>query len=113
MGTSLLAMASNFFPAIFGVWAVGSNFLFAPAHALAALLNGLLATALIVTSYGMLTVAEFIRREQRLAPVDQFFRVLADTHGPRSACVILSGTGPNGSAGLKRIKEYGGLVVAQ
>jgi two-component system, chemotaxis family, CheB/CheR fusion protein len=62
---------------------------------------------------GMLTVAEFTRREQRLAPVDAFFRVLADTHGSRSACVILSGTGPNGSAGLKRIKEYGGLVVAQ
>ncbi|HMD34656.1 MAG TPA: CheR family methyltransferase, partial [Vicinamibacterales bacterium] len=62
---------------------------------------------------GMLTVSEFTRREQRLAPVDAFFRVLADTHGSRSACVILSGTGPNGSAGLKRIKEYGGLVVAQ
>jgi two-component system CheB/CheR fusion protein len=28
-------------------------------------------------------------------------------------CVVLSGTGPNGSAGLKRVKEYGGLVVAQ
>ena len=62
---------------------------------------------------GTLTVAEFTRREQRLAPVDAFFRVLADTHGSRSACVILSGTGPNGSAGLKRIKEYGGLVIAQ
>ena len=27
--------------------------------------------------------------------------------------VVLSGTGPNGSSGLKRVKEYGGLVVAQ
>jgi len=62
---------------------------------------------------GMLTVAEFTRREQRRAPVDVFFRALADTHGSRSVCVILSGTGPNGSAGLKRIKEYGGLVIAQ
>jgi two-component system CheB/CheR fusion protein len=61
----------------------------------------------------MLTVAEFTRRDQRLAPVDAFFRMLADTHGSRSACVILSGAGPNGSAGLKRIKQYGGLVVAQ
>src|SRR5215831_8738557 len=38
---------------------------------------------------GLLTVAEFTRREQRLAPVDAFFRVLADSHGSRSACVIL------------------------
>ncbi|MFL6216064.1 MAG: hypothetical protein ACJ74J_19430 [Blastocatellia bacterium] len=52
--TSLLATAANFFPAIFGVWAVGANILFLPAHALAALLDGLLATALIVTSYGLL-----------------------------------------------------------
>ena len=62
---------------------------------------------------GTLRVAEFTRREHRLAPVDAFFRVLADTHGSRSACVVLSGTGPNGSAGLKRIKEYGGLVIGR
>ena len=52
--TSLLAMAANLFPAIFGVWAVGANLLFIPAHALSALLDGLLATALIVTCYGIL-----------------------------------------------------------
>ena len=33
-------------------------------------------------------------------------------HRERS-CVVLSGTGPNGSAGLKRVKEYGGLAIAQ
>src|SRR5215475_7584497 len=48
---------------------------------------------------GILTVSEFTRREQRRAPVDVFFRALADTHGSRSVCAILSGTGPNGSAG--------------
>jgi two-component system, chemotaxis family, CheB/CheR fusion protein len=62
---------------------------------------------------GIFTVAEFTRLEQRRAPVDVFFRALADTHGSRSICAVLSGTGPNGSAGLKRIKEYGGLVLAQ
>ena len=62
---------------------------------------------------GSLTVAEFTRNEQRRSPVDVFFRALGDTHGSRSVCVVLSGTGPNGSAGLKRIKEYGGLVIAQ
>jgi len=62
---------------------------------------------------GVLTVSEFTRNEERRSPVDVFFRALADSHGSRSVCVILSGTGPNGSAGLKRIKEYGGLVIAQ
>jgi ABC-2 type transport system permease protein len=52
--TSLLATAANLFPAIFGAWSVGANFLFLPAHALSSLLDALLATALIVTSYGLL-----------------------------------------------------------
>ena len=64
-------------------------------------------------SDGVLVVSEFTRPEQRRAPVDVFFRALADSHGSRSVCVVLSGTGPNGSVGLKRIKEYGGLVVVQ
>jgi two-component system, chemotaxis family, CheB/CheR fusion protein len=62
---------------------------------------------------GMLTLAEISEREQRRSPVDIFFRALADAHGSKSVCVILSGTGANGSGGLKRVKEYGGLVIAQ
>ena len=58
-------------------------------------------------------VADITRKEERRAPVDMFLRSLADARGSRSAAVILSGTGPNGSSGLKRIKEYGGLVVVQ
>jgi two-component system, chemotaxis family, CheB/CheR fusion protein len=62
---------------------------------------------------GTLSISEMTQREHRRSPVDVFFRALADAYGSRSACVILSGTGPNGSAGLKRVKEYGGLVIAQ
>lgn len=51
--------------------------------------------------------------EQRRAPIDMFFRALANSHGSRAVCIVLSGTGPNGSVGLKRVKEYGGLVLAQ
>jgi two-component system CheB/CheR fusion protein len=50
---------------------------------------------------------------RRHTPVDAFFRTLADSHGSRSVCVVLSGTGADGSVGLKRLKEYGGLIVAQ
>jgi hypothetical protein len=60
-----------------------------------------------------LTLSDITRVEQRRAPVDVFFRALADAHGSNSVAVVLSGTGPNGSAGLKRIKEYGGLAIAQ
>ena len=60
-----------------------------------------------------IVVEEMAGQEERRAPVDMFFRSLADSHGAHAACVVLSGTGPNGSAGLKRVKEYGGLIVVQ
>jgi PAS domain S-box-containing protein len=54
-----------------------------------------------------------LHMEDRRAPVDIFFRHLADTHGPRAVCVVLSGTGANGSMGLKRVKEKGGAAYVQ
>lgn len=52
--TLLLAASANLFPAIAGIWAVGSSPLFPLAHALSASLVALFATAIIVTSYGLL-----------------------------------------------------------
>jgi two-component system CheB/CheR fusion protein len=62
---------------------------------------------------GTLTLSDVIGYEVRRAPVDIFFRTLAESHGPRAVSVILSGTGANGSMGMKRVKENGGLVLAQ
>ena len=62
---------------------------------------------------GHLTVSDSLRLEERRAPVDIFFRTLADTHGPRAVSIVLSGTGPDGSNGLKRVNEHGGIVMAQ
>jgi two-component system CheB/CheR fusion protein len=45
--------------------------------------------------------------------VDLFFRTLADTYGPHAAAVVLSGADGDGAIGIKRIKERGGLTVAQ
>src|SRR5438105_3604164 len=39
--------------------------------------------------------------------VDLFFRTLADTYGPHSAAVVLSGADSDGAIGLKPIKERG------
>lgn len=53
------------------------------------------------------------RPEDRQAPVDIFLRTLAESLGARAVAVILSGTGANGSMGLKHIKEKGGIVFVQ
>ena len=45
--------------------------------------------------------------------IDLFLRSMADTHGPHAAAVVLSGPGADGAIGVKRVKERGGLTVAQ
>jgi two-component system CheB/CheR fusion protein len=62
---------------------------------------------------GHLDVSEIRRIEERRAPIDIFFRTLADTQGPHAIAVVLSGTGADGSMGLKRIKEEGGICLVQ
>ncbi len=46
-------------------------------------------------------------------PVDAFLSSLAEDAGKRSAAVILSGTGNDGSQGARKVREAGGTVVAQ
>jgi len=46
-------------------------------------------------------------------PIDYFFRSLAENVGEKAICVILSGTGSDGSLGLRAIKEKGGMAMAQ
>ena len=49
---------------------------------------------------------------QRL-PIDYFFKSLAQDQGKRAICVVLSGTGSDGSLGVRAIKEKGGMAMAQ
>jgi two-component system CheB/CheR fusion protein len=51
-------------------------------------------------------------RRQR-APIDHFFRTLASTHDGHSLGVILTGTGSDGTLGIKDIKANGGLIIVQ
>ena len=62
---------------------------------------------------GEIAVSPNTAIEDRRAPVDIFFRTLADVYGPRGVAVILSGTGANGSMGMKRVKEFGGAALVQ
>jgi two-component system CheB/CheR fusion protein len=57
---------------------------------------------------------KLIRRTQQLnLAIDHFFESLAEARGSRAIGVILSGTGTDGTAGLRAIKAAGGLSFAQ
>ena len=60
---------------------------------------------------GHIVVLNITSHEVRRAPVDILFRSLAQSHGPRAVSVVLSGTGANGSMGMKRVKEMGGICI--
>ena len=51
-------------------------------------------------------------RGQRL-PIDFFFRSLAQDQHERAICIVLSGTGSDGTQGLRAIKAEGGMAMAQ
>jgi two-component system, chemotaxis family, CheB/CheR fusion protein len=46
-------------------------------------------------------------------PIDLFFRSLAEEMGERAICLVLSGTGSDGTLGVRAVKGRGGLVLAQ
>ena len=47
------------------------------------------------------------------SPIDHFFRTLAASSGSRAVGVVLSGEGDDGTVGIRRIREAGGLTIAQ
>jgi two-component system CheB/CheR fusion protein len=51
-------------------------------------------------------------RGQRL-PIDFFFRSLAQDQGGRAIGIVLSGTGSDGTLGIRAIKGEGGMAMAQ
>ncbi|MDQ7914809.1 CheR family methyltransferase [Pseudomonas sp. 102515] len=61
--------------------------------------------------YLRLTPAE--RPQGDHVAVDLFFRALADVHKTRAIAIVLSGNGADGAVGLGRIKEQGGVTLAQ
>jgi two-component system CheB/CheR fusion protein len=64
-----------------------------------------------VDSYLRLSPLE--EQRQQRAPIDHFFRTLADAYDGHSVAVILTGTGSDGALGVRAIRENGGLVVVQ
>jgi two-component system CheB/CheR fusion protein len=62
---------------------------------------------------GKLTLSEQQGLRGTNFPIDLFFSSLAIDQGRRSIGVVLSGTGSDGTRGLRKIKEEAGLVVVQ
>jgi two-component system, chemotaxis family, CheB/CheR fusion protein len=65
----------------------------------------------VICEDGALTL---VKRTERLnLAIDHFFESLAEAQGARAIGVVLSGTGSDGTAGLRAIKAAGGLTFAQ
>lgn len=60
----------------------------------------------------VVSAQEFEEPRGQRAPIDLFFRSLAEHHNDGFA-VILTGAGADGSVGVKAIKEAGGIVLVQ
>lgn len=52
-------------------------------------------------------------KKPRSLPIDLFFRALAKDQGKHAVAIVLSGTGTDGTLGIKDIKENDGLVLVQ
>jgi len=62
---------------------------------------------------GRLHLADKADRPLPSFPIDIFFNSLAEDNAERAICIILSGTGSDGSRGLRAIKEEGGVIMVQ
>jgi len=62
---------------------------------------------------GALEVVTPAPPRERRRPIDTFFKSLAEDQGENAVCIVLSGSGSDGSIGLRSIKEHGGLCLAQ
>ena len=68
---------------------------------------------LSVDDKGALRISKPQARHGARLPFDFLLNSLAHEFGSRGVCVVLSGTGADGSVGLKSVKAKGGLVIAQ
>ncbi len=63
--------------------------------------------------HGVVHLMEPPLQERVPLPIDYFFRSLADDQKMRAVGIILSGTGSDGSIGLRAIKAESGMTIAQ
>ena len=62
---------------------------------------------------GVIKPKDPIREKGVRVPIDRFFRTLADAYGRKAVSIILSGTGTDGTLGMKYIKGRDGFAIVQ
>jgi two-component system CheB/CheR fusion protein len=62
---------------------------------------------------GVVRCTESVEHKGARVAIDVFFRTLAEAYERNAVCVVLSGTGTDGTLGLKRVKESNGFAVVQ
>lgn len=67
----------------------------------------------MIVSDGRLLLTDKDPSQAMSLPIDLFFRSLAQDAGNRAVGIVLSGTGSDGSRGIRGIHEAGGLVMVQ
>ena len=74
----------------------------------------------VMPPHGTLTIDDCVlylskpaRIRGRRSPIDRFFRSLAEDQEDEAVAIVLSGTGTDGTLGLKAVKERGGLTLVQ
>ena len=69
---------------------------------------------MLIANDGVLELSPRItKKNERNLPIDIFFSSLAEVHQSHAIGVVLSGTGSDGTKGLKVIKDHGGITFAQ
>ena len=68
---------------------------------------------ILVATDGVLKLDQRPPKPQKNMPIDIFFSSLAEIHQEHAIGIVLSGTGMDGTLGLKAIKDNGGLTFAQ
>ena len=62
---------------------------------------------------GTLRLTEPVKRDGVRMPIDFFFRSLAEDQREKAICVLLSGSGSDGTLGIREIRGAGGMIMAQ
>ena len=67
----------------------------------------------MIVSGGSLYLSDVDPSEALTLPIDQFFRSMAQDYRRQAIAVVLSGTGSDGSRGIRDVYEAGGLVLSE
>jgi len=67
----------------------------------------------MIISDGRLLLTDKDPNQALTLPIDHFFRSLAQDVGRDAIAIVLSGTGSDGSRGIRQVHDTGGLVIVQ